>query len=520
MDFTTIGSLLSENLKENPEKEALVFRDQRYTYRELGEKVDRLAEALLRLGIKKGDKVAVDLPNWPEFVFSFFAITRIGAVMVMVNTRYRASEVKHILKDSDSIAVVIPVEFDGFKYLPMIEEMRPELPLLRHVIAVGEATEREAGVLSFADLLESSSGRVVQEAEIDPLEDLALIMYTSGTTGTPKGAMITHFNLVRNSEVNSVPYEFTPDDVFLVLVPASHIIGLFCLTSVFLFHAKVILVDIFKAEPVLQIIERERATVQHAVPTVFTLELANGEKYDISSLRTGLMAGASCPAELVRRLIDIGFQVHIGYGMTETAGGLTNTTFSDDLVARTQTVGKPVEGVQMKFVDDDRREVPEGQVGEIAVKSYGLMKGYYKQPAATEAAIDSDGWFYTGDLGFKDERGYIRIAGRKKDMIIRGGFNIYPAEVEELLYTNPKVLEVAVVGVPDSVLGEKTCACVRPRAGVEITELEIKEFCRGKLADFKVPDYVRFMESFPLTPTGKIYKMKLREEVIEEMNLS
>lgn len=517
MGFTTIGSMLFENLKQNPDKEALIFKDQRYTYRQLGEKVDRLAEALLRLGIKKGDKVAVDLPNWPEFVFSFFAITRIGAVMVMVNTRYRSTEVRHILGDSDSVAVILPREFDGFNYIPMIKEVRQELPLLRHIIAVGGKEVSDDDVLDFDELINRSSGEPVAEAAIDPQEDLGLIMYTSGTTGRPKGAMITHFNLVKNSEVNSVPYEFTPDDVFLVLVPASHIIGLFCLSSVFLSHAKVVLVDIFKAEPVLQIIERERVTVQHAVPTVFTLELANAGKYDISSLRTGMMAGASCPAELVRRLIDIGFQVHIGFGMTETAGGLTNTTFSDDLIARTQTVGKPVEGVEMKFVDENRRPVLDGQVGEIAVRSYGRMKGYYKNPEATAAAIDADGWFYTGDLGYRDERGYVRIVGRKKDMIIRGGYNIYPAEVEELLYTNPKVLEVAIVGVPDSVLGEKTCACIRPRPGAEINEAEIKEFCRGKVADYKIPDYVCVMESFPLTPTGKIYKAELREQVLKRV---
>lgn len=519
MSFTTVGSLLLANLRDNPDKEALVFRDQRLTYRQLGEKVDRLAEALTRLGVKKGDKVAVDLPNWPEFVFCYFAITRIGAVMVMVNTRYRSSEVRHILGDSDSIAVVVPVEFDGFRYLPMMRELRSELPLLRHVIAVGECSDSD-DVLRFDRLLEDSSGNPVVEAQIDPVEDLALIMYTSGTTGTPKGAMITHFNLVKNSEVNSVPYEFTPDDVFLVLVPASHIIGLFCLTSVFLSHAKVILVDVFKAEPVLQIIERERVTVQHAVPTIFTLELANAAKYDISSLRTGMMAGASCPPELVRRLIELGFQVHVGFGMTETAGGLLNTTFSDDLEARTQTVGRPVEGVEVKFVDDNRRELPPGQPGEMAIRSYGRMKGYYKNPQATEAAIDAEGWFYTGDLGYLDERGYVRIVGRKKDMIIRGGFNIYPAEVEGLLYTHPKVLEVAIVGVPDSVLGEKTCACIRPRDGVDLTEEEVKEFCRGKLADFKVPDYVRFMDSFPLTPTGKIYKVGLKEQIIGGMKLS
>jgi fatty-acyl-CoA synthase len=511
--FTTISSVLQANLEANPDREALVFRERRYTYRQLGEQVDRLGEALLTLGIRKGDKVAVDLPNWPEFVFSYFAIARIGGIVVLINPRYREIEIKHILHDSDSVALVLPVEFEDFAYLPTIQRLRPELPELRRVIAVGEKQEGDTEVLCFDELLARASGNPVRATEIDPATDVAFLMYTSGTTGTPKGAMITHLNFIKTTHVAAEPFKLTHADVFLVLVPASHIIGLFCLNSAFFVQAKAVLVDIFKAEPVLQMIERERVTVQYAVPTVFALELANARQFDISSLRTGMLAGASVPAELSRRLIDRGVQVHVAYGMTETAGGLTGTRFEDDLIARTETVGRALAGVDIKFVDDNRHAVPEAQVGEIAVKSAGVMKGYYKQPEATAAAFDAEGWFYTGDLGFEDARGYIRIVGRKKDMIIRGGYNIYPREIEDLLYHCPGVLEAAMVGVPDPVLGEKTCACIRVQPDARLTESEIKDFCRGKLADYKVPDYVQFVESFPQTVTGKINKVLLTGEI-------
>ncbi|MGE5265604.1 MAG: class I adenylate-forming enzyme family protein [Acidobacteriota bacterium] len=515
MTYSTIGSVLFANLETNPDRQAVVFGSRRYTYRQLGEQVDRLAEALLNLGIHKGDKVAVNLPNWPEFVFAYFAIVRLGAVLVLVNPRNRLIELRHILQDSDAVAIILPVEFEGFEYLPMIRSLRPELPELRHVIAVGARKNLESEVLYLDELIESASGRPVPEAQIDPAADIAFLMYTSGTTGKPKGAMITHAGFVATTQVAAAPFEFTLADVFLVLVPVTHIIGFFCLNSAFFVRTRVVLVDIFKAEPVLQIIEQEKVTVQYAVPTVFTLELASAGKYDISSLRTGMVAGASVPAELVRRLIAMGIQAHIAYGMTESAGGLTGTRFEDDLAARTETVGRALQGVEFRFVDDRRIVVPEGQVGEIAVRSAGLMKGYYKQPAATAAAIDAEGWFYTGDLGSRDERGNIRIVGRKKDMIIRGGYNIYPREIEDLMFTCPGILDVAIIGVPDPVLGEKTCACIRLQPGASLAEQEIKDFCRGKLADYKVPDYVWFVDAFPQTATGKVHRGLLKEALVK-----
>ncbi len=517
MPFTTIGSVLAANLETNPDREALVYGDARLTYRQLGKHVDRLAEALTNLGIRKGDKIALDLPNWLEFVFAYFAILRLGAVIVLVNPRYREIELAHILRDSDAVAILLPTHFDDFDYLPMIQRLRPGLPELRHVIAVGEQKDIPTDAICFADLIASASGKPQREANIDPAQDLAFLMYTSGTTGKPKGAMITHANFVSTTLIAYEPFQVSRDDVFLVLVPVTHIIGLFCMNSAFFNHAKVILVDLFKAEPVLQIIEREKVTAQYAVPTVFALELANADKYDISSLRTGLIAGATVPAELLHRLIALNIQVHPQYGMTETSGGLTTTRVEDGLFERTQTVGRAMSGVQIKLVDDERRVVAEGQVGEIAVKSYGLMKGYYKQPEATAAAFDAEGWFYTGDLGCRDERGVIRIVGRKKDMIIRGGYNIYPREIEDLLFTCPGVLEAAIVGVPDSVLGEKTCACIRAQPDAHIGAAEIQDFCRGKLADYKVPDCVQFFDAFPQTPTGKIYKARLREAVAKTL---
>ncbi|MBI4790530.1 MAG: AMP-binding protein [Chloroflexi bacterium] len=531
MTYTTIQSILAANLETNPDRQALVFGTRRYTYRELGEQVNRLTEQLAALGVRKGDKVAIALPNWPEFVFSYFAILRLGAVVVLVNPRYREMETRHILRDSESVAIILPVEFDGFDYLPTIQKLRPDLPALRHVIAVGGKNESadsgsldglslDGGIpippghaLDFDELISRARGNPIPEADIDPATDIAVLMYTSGTTSAPKGAMITHSNFVWTTQVASEPFQITSADVFLVLVPTSHIIGFFCLNCAFYYHAKVILADIFKAEPILELIEREKVTVQYAVPTIYSLELASADKYDISSLRTGLVAGAGVPAELIRRLIARGVHALIGYGMTEHSGGIANTLFEDDAIAQTETVGRALPGVALKLVDDNRRAVPDGQVGEIAIKSAGVMKGYYKQPEATAAAFDADGWFYTGDLGCRDERGYIRIVGRKKDMIIRGGYNIYPLEIEDLLRTCPGVLDAVVVAVADPVLGEKTCACIRARPNTRPTAAEIKDFCRGKLADYKVPDYVWFVEQFPETATGKILKARLKEQV-------
>lgn len=513
MTYSTINSVLFDNLETNPDKEALVFGGQRLTYRQLSEQVNRLAAALLDLGIRKGDKVAVDLPNWLEFVYAYFAILRIGAVIVLVNPRYRETELRHILRDSDAVAIILPVHFDQLDYLPLIQKLRPDLPDLRHVIAVGAKNYSDANVFRFDQLMTQASDRPIAEAEIDPAQDLAFLMYTSGTTGKPKGAMITHANFVSTTQIAVQPFQVSRVDVFLVVVPITHIIGLFCFNSAMFNHAKAILVDVFKAEPVAQLIEREKVTAQYAVPTVFTLELAQADRYDISSLRTGLIAGASVPAELLRRLVALNIQVHPQYGMTETSGGLTTTSVDDNPVDRTETVGCALPGVAIKLVDDNRCPVADGQVGEIAVKSHGLMKGYYKLPEATAAVMDAEGWFYTGDLGCRDARGYIRIVGRKKDMIIRGGYNIYPREIEDLIFKCPGVQEATLIAVPDPVLGEKTCACVRVMPGLQLTESDIKEFCRGKVADYKVPDYVRFVDAFPQTATGKIYKAQLKEEV-------
>ncbi len=520
MTYSTIGSVLQANLQSNPDREALIFRDRRYTFREVGEQVDRLAEALLELGVRKGDHVGLDLPNWPEFVLAYFAILRIGAAIVLINPRYRETELAHLLRDSNAVAVIVPVEFDDFGYLPTIRNLRRHLPDLHHVIAVGETRSQEPDVLFFHDLVTHASGKPVREAEIDPAQDLAFLMYTSGTTGKPKGAMITHLNFVKTTMTASAPFGIVPEDVFLVLVPATHIIGLFCLNTAFFHHAKAVLVDVFKAEPVAQLVERERVTVQYAVPTVFALELAQADRHDITSLRTGLIAGASVPSELLRRLLAMNIQVHPQYGMTETSGGLTTTREDDDPADRTETVGRALPGIEIKFVDENRRPVPEGRVGEIAVKSPGLMSGYYRQPAATAAAFDAAGWFYTGDLGSRDPRGFIRIVGRIKDMIIRGGYNIYPREIEDLLYECSGISDAVIFGIPDPVLGEKTCACIRRFPGVALTEQQIKDFCRGKIADYKVPDYVQFIESFPLTATGKIHKATLRERIIHELEQS
>ncbi|MCL5958787.1 MAG: long-chain-fatty-acid--CoA ligase [Chloroflexi bacterium] len=511
----TIFGSLERNLRRNPDKEAIVFRDRRFTYRQFCDQVDALAVGLAGLGVKKNDKVALYLPNWPEFLFAYFAIVKLGAIVVLLNTRYRSTEVHHILSDSDASVLIAAVEFDNFHYPPMVRELRPSLPLLRHILVVGDTTDDD--VLSMGKLLSENEGRHIDEADIDPDEDVGMIMYTSGTTGRPKGAMIPHSSLLKMDAATSVSYEYTSDDVFLLVVPIFHITGMHSFGAAIRFGAKMVLVDVFKAELVLQAIEKERISIYTGVPTMFALELAhpNFKKYDLSSLRTGLMAGAVCPEELMRRVMnEMGCNAHIGYGMTETAGGITNTRFEDDIIRRTSTVGRPNPGVSVRIVDDAGHEVPHGEVGEITVKGPGVTKGYYKMPEATKEAFDDEGWFHTGDLGSVDDAGYVKIVGRKKEMIIRGGFNIYPREVEELLYTHPDIVEAALIGIPDDIFGERTCACVVPRPCCNVKEQEVQEFCRGKLADFKVPDFVRLMESLPHTSTGKISKLMLKEQII------
>ncbi len=509
----TVGGLLERRAALRPDAEVAVgARGERLTYRGLDEEATALASGLRALGVRAGDRVALDMPNWPEFLVAYFAVAKMGAIVVPLNVRYRAQEVGYMLAHSGASALITCQSFGDFDYLAMAEALRPGLADLAHVI-VARGKPRP-GTLAFEEVV--AAGRRAPSS-FDPVgaDDVFMILYTSGTTGTPKGAMLTHASKVIISAMQAQALECTEGDVFLAAVPLGHVFGTSgTIGAAVAAGAKMVLVDVYHAGRVLEAIARERITVHHAVPTMFTLELNHPERgrFDLSSLRTGIIAGAPAGADLVRRIrVELGCNVCQAYGLTESASLVTITRLSDTDELRSETCGQAYPGIGVRILGDDGREAGAGQVGEVLVSGPGVMKGYYRMPRETQDAFTADGWLRTGDLGTMDERGYLRIIGRTKEMIIRGGFNVYPREIEDLLAGHPQVLMVAVIGYPDAVLGERICAVVQPKPGAAATAEELIAFCRGRLADFKVPDLVSFTDSFPMTPSGKIQKARLKQ---------
>lgn len=503
-----------------PDNEAVVFNSKRISFAHLKKQVEQCAAGLIRHGLQKGDKLAVILPNWPEFLVTYFAVARIGAILVPFNVRYRNNEIEYMLRNCGAKILISCAEFDSFDYISMINKLRPALPDLEHVIVVGQAAGGP-GLISWETLVHETTV-VPAPAVINPVEDLFTILYTSGTTGVPKGVMLTHANIVRNGLALAEMLEATSQDILLAAVPFNHVFGLSAtIAFAFTVGMKLVLMDIYKPLAALQLVQGERITIKHGVPTMFILELnhPNFRNYDLSTLRTGIIAAAPAPVEVVRRIReDMGCNIAIGYGLTETSPDITITRFDDSDQIRAETVGRALPGVEIKIVDDNGDEVKTGDVGELLTRSEYVMKGYYKMPEATAAVLDKAGWFATGDLATLDDEGNVRIVGRKKEMINRAGLKIYPREVEELYYTHPQIQEVAVIGLPDPVLGEKSCACIKLRDGQSATVDELKGFVRGKLADYKVPDFIQFVEAFPMTSSGKIRKMELRDALAKRVN--
>jgi fatty-acyl-CoA synthase len=504
---------------EQPEAEALVLNSIRLTYRQLAEKATHLAAGLYAHGLRKGDRLAMIMPNWVEYIIAYLASARLGTVLVPLNVRYRANEIEFMLRNSGAKLVVTCAEFGDFDFVALLKEIKPRLPELQEIVVVGQASGGQ-GVVSWESVLNADvKSGAVEPAEINSREDLLAIMYTSGTTGVPKGVMLTHYNVVANALTVAELLEITEADRFLAAVPLFHIFGMSPTTVTALgTGASLILMDIYRPEEALALVEKERITIKHGVPTMFILELNNPNfnRYDLSSLRTGIIAAAPAPAEIIKRIRrDMGCDIASAYGLTETSPSLTITRFGDDDRVRAETVGSALPGVEIKILDDDEQEVAHGTVGELICRSPGLMKGYFNMPEATASAINPEGWFFTGDLATLDETGQVRIVGRKKEMINRGGFKIYPREIEELYYKHPKVQEIAIVGLPDPVLGEKSCACIKLKDGQSADAQEMRDYLRGKVADYKIPDFVRFVENFPMTSSGKIRKVQLREELIK-----
>ncbi|MDN5363093.1 MAG: fatty-acyl-CoA synthase [Eubacteriales bacterium] len=545
MEKITIGELLDRVAAAFPDRDALVYVDRglRYSYREFNQIVRQAAKGFMKLGIKKGDHVAIWATNYPEWVITQFATGKIGAVLVTVNTYYKSFELEYVLKHSDATTLLLIDGFRDSNYIDIIYEVCPELkecepgklesknlPYLRNVIYIPKGEKKRfPGMFTWDDIMamgeEVSDDELrARQASLDP-DDVINMQYTSGTTGFPKGVMLSHHNIIANARSIAEGLRFTEQDRLCIPVPFFHCFGcvlgtLTCVVS----GAAMVPVETFDPKAVLETIEKERCTAVHGVPTMFIAELEHPDfdKYDLSSLRTGIMAGSPCPIEVMKKVVEkMGAEeITIVYGQTEAAPGITMTRVDDPIELRVTTVGRPLPGVEVKIVDPETgEELPPGKQGELCARGYNVMKGYYKMPEATAAVIDEDGWLHTGDLAVMTEEGYFKITGRVKDMIIRGGENIYPREIEEFLYTHPKIKEVQVVGVPDEKYGEEVMACIILKEGETATEEEIKEFCRGKIARYKIPKYVMFMNDYPRTASGKVQKYKLREIGIKAYGL-
>src|SRR5271169_2284103 len=525
----TIGRFFDGICDKWPDRPALVVRHQkvRLSYAELRAQVDRLAAGLLRLGLQPGDRVGVWSPNNSEWVLTQFASAKAGLILVNINPAYRAHEFEYAMNKVGCKALILSAGFRGNDYLATLRAIAPEidgaspgrlmssrLPTLKIVIRLGE--EKSAGMLNFADIAKPASA--AELADLAGLEaglqfdDPINIQFTSGTTGAPKGATLTHHNIVNNGYFIGEAMRLTPDDRLCIPVPYYHCFGMVSPS------------EGFDALATLEAVQAERCTGLHGVPTMFIAMLEHPEfaRFDLRSLRTGIMAGSPCPVEVMRKVVSAMHmsEVTIAYGMTETSPVSFQSAHDDPLERRVSTVGRIQPHIEVKIVDSDGRIVPPGVPGELLTRGYSVMRDYWDDPAATAAAIDEARFMHTGDLATIDPEGYCNIVGRLKDMIIRGGENVYPREVEEFLFTHPAVAEVQAFGVPDHRYGEELCVWVRRRDGSALNETEVIAFCRASIAHYKVPRYVRFVDSFPMTVTGKAQKYLMRKAMMEELALA
>ncbi|MBN2025601.1 MAG: AMP-binding protein [Actinobacteria bacterium] len=508
--------------KERPEREAVVYGDRRFTYADYEREVNRVARGLLKLGVQRGDKVGLYIPNHPEFVFGYIACMKLGAAAVPVTWRFSASEVKYILGHSDTSVVIMEPGFMDSDFIAKLNEIRGELPQLRDVVVIGSAEEAEMvpGAITYDDFLsddtELDAELQARKKEVEE-DDTALILFTSGTTGQPKAPMLAQSNLVQYVAGQIESSGISDDERLLMDIPNNHVGGaVMAIFSVLYSGNTLVMLDTFIPQQVLQTVQDERISVMGQVPAQYILLFMQPDfdSYDLSSVKFAVTSGAPVPPELVSQIEDkMGIIPFVGYGLTETSGAITFTRQEHPPEKISGTIGIPNEGIDVRIMSPERQEMPRGEAGEITVRGGAVMKGYYKQPEATAEVFDADGFFYTGDMGFIDEDGFVHIMGRKKEMYIRGGENVYPPEVEDVILQHPKVLFAAVLGYPDAVMGEKGRAYVVPQPGVEVTEDEIKEFCREHLAKYKVPDQVIFREALPLTPLGKVHKFVLYEEM-------
>ncbi|CAN5284490.1 AMP-binding protein [soil metagenome] len=539
----TVGGLLDLVTERRPDDDALVYVDRglRYSYREFDEVVERCARALMALGLKKGDHVAVWGQNVPEWVTLQFATGKTGTVLVTINPAYKSNELRYVLEQSDAAVLFLTEGAKDADFVETLQRAVPDLaeaesgeleglPHLKNVVLIGDEAGSVPGLTPYKEFVKGA-GEVTGEelrGRRDSLhaDEVINMQYTSGTTGFPKGVQLTHENIVKNAFYIGECMELGPEDRVCIPVPFFHCFGCVLGTLNTVTHeGTMVPVENFEAEMVLQAVHEERCTALLGVPTMFIAELEHPdfEQYDTSSLRTGIMAGSPCPIEVMKKVVNVmgADEITIAYGQTESSPVITQTRTDDPIELRVSTVGRRLPEVEVKIVDvDTGEEAGTGEQGDLCTRGYHVMKGYYKMEDRTREVIDEDGWLHTGDLAVMDENGYVKITGRAKDMIIRGGENVYPREIEEFLYTHPDISDVQVYGVPDEKYGEQIAAAVIPKSGTSLTEEDVKEFCRENIASYNVPEYVDFVEEYPMTASGKIQKYKLREAAVERHDLT
>ncbi len=543
VDGLTFGRALATTVERHGAGDALAFCKPAYlrSYAEFRSEAREVARALLSLGVQRGEHVGIWATNWPQWVLAQFATAHIGAVLVNINPAYKSHELAYILNQADVTTLLLTDRVKNSDFFETLESVCPEVsacpagklrsqafPMLRHVVSIKES--KKPGMLSWSEfrrLAERVSEVDLAKREVEiRADDVVNIQYTSGTTGFPKGAMLTHRNLLMNAYYVGQRLNFTEQDRLCIPVPFYHCFGCVMGTLMCAIYGAAMVVPAESFDPLatLEAIEKERCTAVYGVPTMFIAELHHKEfpRFDLKSLRTGIMAGSPCPIEVMRAVVDrMGArELTIAYGLTEASPVITQTEANDSLEHRVATVGKPLPGLEVQIVSPgNRNPLPRDQQGELMVRGHGVMKGYYNKPTETAEILTADGWLHTGDVALETPDGYYRITGRIKDVIIRGGENIYPREIEEFLYTHPQIADVQVVGLPDKTYVEEASAWIRLKPGARLTEDDVKAFCRGRIAHYKVPRYVAFVEEYPTTVTGKVQKFKLREMGIERFAL-
>ena len=539
--FKTIGNLLEETANKYPKRQALISCHQGISlnYTELNNKVDKVAKSLMALGVSKGDRVGIWSPNCTEWVLTQFATAKIGAILVCLNPAYRKGELEYSLNKVKCKVLVTATSFKSSNYISMLKDIAPELdssninelssqklPHLRLVISIDKV--KGQGILHFAELERENnehSSIDLDDILLDPDEQIN-IQFTSGTTGLPKGATLSHFNIVNNGFFVAKAMKFTEKDILCIPVPLYHCFGMVMGVLACVSHGSTMVFpnDSFDAKSSIEAIEKYKCTALHGVPTMFVamLEAEQFSKADFSSLRTGIMAGAPCPVEIMKKVQDLMHmpEVTIAYGMTETSPVSFQSATDDPLDKRVSTVGRVMPHIQVKIISETGATVARGVQGELCTRGYSVMAGYWDDKEKTSEVLDASGWMHTGDLAVLDAEGYGNIVGRVKDMIIRGGENVYPREIEEYLYKFPKIQDAAVFGLPDEKYGEIVAAWIQIKENEDCSKEEILQFCKNEIAHYKVPAQIKLVKEFPMTVSGKIQKFKMRQQMVEELELT